>query len=315
MDIHKNARSCPASRALLVRRVREEGWTVKQAAEAQGLSERSAYRWLARYRAEGSVGLLDRSSRPRQMPTKTSAEKIAQIVALRRQRLAGSEIAARLCLPRSTVARILQRAGVGRLRSLEPPEPVRRYEKQFPGELLHLDIKKLGRIGTIGHRVTGDYRQRARGGGWEFVHVCVDDHSRLAYAEILPDERQDSAIAFLKRAVAWFAQKGIRARAVLTDNGSCYIAKRFVATCRRLGLRAARTRPYRPQTNGKAERFIQTLKREWAYRWIYKNSTQRKQRLPLYLHFYNFHRQHQSLGDLPPISRLPQLNNVLRMHT
>jgi len=315
MNIHKNARSCPASRALLVRRVQKEGWTVKQAAEALGLSERSAYRWLARSRAEGPSDLMDRSSRPRRMPSKTPEEKISQIMALRHQRLTGSEIAARLCLPRSTVARILQRAGLGRLASLEPPEPVRRYEKQFPGELLHLDIKKLGRIGAIGHRVTGDYRRRARGVGWEFVHVCVDDRSRLAYAEILPDQRQDSAIAFLKRAVVWFASKGIRARAILTDNGSCYVAKRFVATCHRLGLRAKRTRPYRPQTNGKAERFIQTLKREWAYRWIYSTSRQRAQRLPIYLHFYNFHRQHQSLGDLPPVSRLPLLNNVFRMHT
>lgn len=315
MDIHKNARSCLASRELLVRRVQEEGWTVKQAAEALGLSERSAYRWLSRYRSEGPSGLMDRSSRPRRMPSKTPEEKIFQSMALRRQRLAGSEIAARLDVPRSTVARILKRAGLGRLRSLEPPEPVRRYEKQFPGELLHLDIKKLGRIGTVGHRVTGSYRQRARGVGWEFVHVCIDDRSRLAYAEILPDERQDSAIAFLERAVTWFANKGIRTRAVLTDNGPCYVAKRFVATCRRLGLKTKRTRPYRPQTNGKAERFIQTLKREWAYRWIYSTSHQRAQRLPLYLHFYNFHRQHQSLGDLPPISRLPLLNNVLRMHT
>ena len=315
MDIHKNARSCVASRALLVRRVCEEGWAVKAVAEALGLSERSVYRWLARYRAEGSSGLLDRSSRPRRMPTQTSAAKRAQILALRRRRLTGSEISARLGVPRSTVARILQRAGLGRLRSLEPPEPVRRYEKQFPGELLHLDIKKLGRIGTIGHRVTGDYRQRARGSGWEFVHVCIDDHSRLAYAEILPDERQDSAIAFLQRAVAWFASKGIQARAILTDNGSCYIAKRFVATCGQLGLRAKRTRPYRPQTNGKAERFIQTLLREWAYRWIYSHSNQRTQRLPLYLHFYNFHRQHMSLSNEPPISRLPQLNNLVGIHT
>jgi transposase InsO family protein len=315
MDIHKNARSCLASRALLVRRVTEEGWTVKRAAEAQGLSERAAYGWLARYRAAGASGLLDRSSRPHRMPSATPEHTKARIVALRRQRLTGSEIGARLGVPRSTVARILQRSGLGRLRSLEPPEPVRRYEKQLAGELLHLDIKKLGRIGTIGHRITGDYRQRARGGGWEFVHVCIDDHSRLAYAEILPDERQDSAIAFLRRAVAWFAGKGIKARAILTDNGSCYVAKRFVATCQQLGLRVRRTRPYRPQTNGKAERFIQTLLREWAYRWIYSRSHQRAQRLPLYLHFYNFHRQHMSLGNKPPISRLPLLNNLMGIHT
>ena len=314
MDIHKNARSCLASRALLVRRVGEEGWTVKEAAEALGLSERSAYRWLARYRAEGLSGLVDRSSRPRRMPGKTSEETIARIVELRHQRLTGSEIAARLGLPRSTVGRILQRAGLGRVPRLEAPEPVRRYEKQFPGELVHLDTKKLAGIRKVGHRVTGNRRHRTRGAGWEFVHVCVDDRSRLAYVEVLPNERQESAIAFLRRAVQWFAHKGIRIRAVMTDNGSCYVAKRFVAACRDLGVRILRTRPYRPRTNGKAERFIQTLLREWAYRWIHRSSQQRTARLELYLHFYNFHRQHMSLGGLPPISRLPQLNNVLRMH-
>lgn len=314
MDIHKNARSCVASRALLVRRVREQEWTVREAADAAGLSERTAYRWLARYRAHGSSGLLDRSSRPHRMPTKTSAEMIARIVALRRQRRTGGEIAARLGLARSTVSRILQRAGLGRMSSLEAPEPVRRYERQIPGELVHIDTKKLARIRRVGHRVTGNRRHRTRGAGWEFVHVCVDDRSRLAYVEVLPDERQESAIAFLRRAVSWFARKGVRVRAVMTDNGSCYVAKRFVAACSDLSLRILRTRPYRPQTNGKAERFIQTLTREWAYRWIHHSSQQRQARLRLYQHFYNFHRQHMSLGGLPPVSRLPHLANVLRMH-
>ncbi len=315
MDIHENARSCPRSRALLVRRVLEEGWTVREAAEAQGLSERSAYRWLARFRAEGTPGLKDRSSRPHRIPTRTPEAIVHKLIELRCQRLTGSEIAARLGLPRSTVGRILKRAGLGRLASLEAPEPVRRYEKQFPGELIHLDIKKLAAIRKVGHRVTGNRRDCTPGAGWEFVHVCVDDRSRLAYVEVLPDERQGSAIAFLRRAVAWFASKGIQVRAVMTDNGPCYIAKRFVATCKDLGLGIIRTRPYRPRTNGKAERFIQTLMREWAYRWVHQDSRQRSVRLKLYLHFYNFHRQHMSLDGLPPISRITHLNNVLRIHS
>jgi transposase InsO family protein len=248
------------------------------------------------------------------VPTRTPAARRAEILALRYQRLTGREIAVRLGLPRSTVARILKQAGLGRLRSLEAPEPVRRYEKQIPGELIHVDTKKLGKIRGVGHRVTGKRQPGNRGIGWEFAHVCVDDHSRLAYVEILPNERQDSAIAFLERAVAWFGDKGVQVRAVMTDNAPCYLAKRFVATCRQLGLRIVRIRPYRPRTNGKAERFIQTLLREWAYRWVYRSSSQRAQRLLLYLHFYNFHREHLALGALPPISRLPNLNNVLGNH-
>lgn len=316
MDIHKNARSCPASRALLVRRILEQGWSLRSAAEAAGLSERTAYKWLARYREAGPGALEDRSSCPRQMPTKTPDATIDQVLALRRQRRVGAEIAARLGLPRSTVARLLKRHGLGKLRALDPPPaPTQRYCRHHPGELLHLDVKKLGKIRGIGRRVTGNQRDRARGVGWEYVHVCVDDASRLAYVEIMPDERKGSAVAFLERALAWFARQGVRVQAVMTDNAPCYISKHFATACCRQALRHVRIRPYRPQTNGKAERFIQTMLREWAYRWVYRSSAQRRERLRVFLHFYNYHRQHQSLDSLPPASRLPNLNNVLRMHT
>jgi len=315
MDIHKNARSCAASRELLVRRVLREGWGVSQAAEAAGLSKRTAYKWLQRYKAEGLSGLADRSSRPLRQPTRTPRAQVERILAMRRQRMCGAEIACRLGMPRSTVARILKREGLGRLRSLEPAEPPRRYVMQHPGELLHLDIKKLGRIRKIGHRITGNRRDTSPGAGWEYVHVCIDDASRLAYVEILPDERQGTASGFLERAIAWYARCGISTQRILTDNGSCYRSQRFADACSRLGTRHSFTRPYRPQTNGKAERLIQTLLREWAYRFPYKASKHRKRRLTRYLHFYNCHRMHQSLGGLPPLSRVPHVNNVLRMHS
>ena len=316
MDIHKNARSCPASRELMVRRVLREGWGVGEAAEAAGLSKRTAYKWLRRYREGGLSGLSDRSSRPHRSPGRTPEAKQREVVRMRRERLSGAQIAVRLRLSPATVARILQREGLSRLRSLEPPEPVRRYEKQHPGELVHLDIKKLGRIRGVGHRITGKRQHENRGIGWDYVHVAIDDRSRLAYVEILPDERQGCASAFLERATAFYARHGIQVRRIMTDNGSCYVSKRFAATRQRLGLRHSFTRPYRPRTNGKAERFIQTLLREWAYRFVYNSSAQRAKRLTRYLHFYNWHREHQALGRRPPASRLPlPVNNVLRMHS
>lgn len=315
MDIHKNARSCPASRELMVGRILREGWGVGEAAEALGVSKRTAYKWLGRYRAEGLSGLGDRSSRPRRSPGRTPEAKQREVVRLRRQRMSGAEISVRLRLSSATVARILKREGLSRLKSLEPPEPPRRYEKEHPGELLHLDIKKLGRIRGAGHRVTGKRQHRYRGIGWDFVHVAIDDASRLAYVEVLPDERQGSASEFLERAVAWYAKHGIRIQRLMTDNGSCYVSKLFAATRRRLGLRHSFTRPYRPRTNGKAERLIQTLLREWAYRFRYNYSKQRTRRLIRYLHFYNWHREHQALDRKPPASRLPlPVNNVLRIH-
>jgi transposase InsO family protein len=315
MDIHKNARSCPASREVLVSRVLREGWSVPEAAEAAGLSKRTAYKWLQRYKAEGLSGLADRSSRPRRQPRRTSGAQVKRIVTLRRQRMTGAEIAFRLQMPRSTVARVLQRVGLARLRLLEPPEPVRRYEKKHPGELLHLDIKKLGRIRGVGHRITGNRRDTSPGAGWEYVHVCVDDHSRLAYVEVLPDERQGTATGFLERAVAWYAEHGIQTQRILTDNGNGYRSHRFADACRRLAVGHGFTRPYRPQTNGKAERLIQTLLREWAYRFAYRSSRQRRLRLARYLHFYNWHRQHTSLNRRAPASRLPSVNNLMRIHS
>jgi len=315
MDIHKNARSCPASRALLVRRVLEEGRSMKQAAEALGLSERRGYAWLARARAEGLSGLRDRRSRPRRIARRTPAHQVRRLVALRRRRWTGAAIALRLGLPRSTVARILQRQGLGRLGHVRPPEPPRRYEHAHPGELLHLDVKRFGKIEGVGHRITGDPSRRSRGVGYEYAHVCVDDASRLAYVEILADEKREAVSGFLQRAVRWLRSHGVKARRILTDNAKAYRSHLFSASCQQLDLRHSWTRPYRPQTNGKAERFIQTLQREWAYRFAFHSSSQRSALLPHYLHFYNHHRQHQALSGLPPISRLPGLNNLMGLHT
>ena len=316
MDIHKNARSCPRSRELLVRRVLEHGWSVDEAAEAAGLSKRTAYKWLQRYRQGGLRGLVDRSSRPRRCPGKTCRARRRRVVELRRQRMSSAEIAARLGLAPATVARILRSQGLSRLRSLEPTEPPRRYEKEHPGELLHLDTKKLGRFHRPGHRVTGNRQCYTKAVGWEFVHVAIDDATRLAYVEILPDERKATAAAFLRRAVAWYARHGIVIQRLLTDNGNCYRSKLFAETRRSLGIQQSFTRPYRPQTNGKAERLIQTLLREWAYRFVYRSSRQRQQRLKPFLHFYNWHREHQALGRRAPASRIPlPVNNLLKIHS
>ena len=315
MNIHQNARLTPKGRALLIRRILD-GETVQAAAAACGVSERTAHRWRQRYRAEGPAGLLDRSSRPHRSPRRTSARVVERIVALRRLRWTARRIAAGVGVSPATVSRTLQRAGLNRLRALEPAEPVRRYEHPTPGDLLHLDIKKLGRFDRAGHRVTSDRTQRCRGAGWEFVHVAVDDHSRIAFSQILPDERSPSAVAFLRAAVAYYRSLGVRIRRLLTDNGSCYRSRPFRRACRRLGIRHRFTRPYTPRTNGKAERFIQTALREWAYARSYQSSPQRAAHLPYWLHDYNWHRPHASLGYNPPISRLllPK-NNLLRLHS
>ena len=313
MDIHKNARLTPRSRALLIQRVVEQGWRVVDAAVAVGVSERTGWKWLKRYREEGVDGLRDRSSRPcRSRGTGSSARR--RIIRLRRARLTCRRIAALVRRSRATVARIVRSAGLSRLRSLDPVIPVRRYERRSVGELLHIDTKKLGRIGVIGHRITGNRAVRVRRVGWEFLHVCIDDASRLAYAEILGDERQSASIAFLERALAWFEARGVTARELMTDNGPAYKSHAFAAACRRFGLRHIRTRPYTPRTNGKVERLIQTLLREWAYRLPYRSSADRYQLLAPFLHFYNYHRAHTALSGLPPISRLT-LNNVLRLDT
>jgi transposase InsO family protein len=305
MDIHQNARTCPASRILLVSRVLS-GVPVSSAAEAAGISRRTAFKWLARYRAEGNAGLLDRSSQPYRMPRKTSWWWEQEILRLRRRWLTGAEIARWVPVSTATIARILTRHRLSRLKSLEPKEPVRRYQRETKGELVHFDIKKLARIQGVGHRITGDRRGQARGVGWEFVHVAIDDASRLAYAEVLENERAACATAFLRRTIAWFSSHGIRVQDILTDNGSCYRSHDFTRTCRRLHLRHLRTRPYRPCTNGKAERFIQTLLRGWAYRRPYHSSAQRRERLPRYLDYYNHRRPHGSLNKQPPASHLSE---------
>jgi transposase InsO family protein len=304
MNLHSGARSCPASRALLIERIRH-GVPVSEAAQAAGISRRTAYKWIARYAREGRAGLHDRSSRPRTSPSALAVDHVCCIVWLRQTRMTVARIAASLELPRSTVARVLQRRGLNRLKRLDDQAPPRRYTRRHPGELLHLDVKKLGRItGFYGHRITGDRTRRRRGAGWDFVHVAIDDASRLAYAEVLANEHGDSSAAFLQRAVAWFRRHDIRIREVLTDNGSGYISACFALACTRLKIQHLRTRPYRPQTNGKAERFIQTLLREWAYVRPYRTSGLRARALPIYLSHYNQERPHGSLGGRPPISRI-----------
>ena len=317
MKLHGNARTCPHSRRLVVRRVEEEGWTLAQAAEAAGVSVRTLSKWLRRFRDEGEEGLFDRSSAPRSIPHRTSEERVQAIAALRRLRMTGAEIAELLSMPLSTVSAVLTRIGLGKRSRLEPPEPPNRYERKLPGELLHIDVKKLGRIARPGHRVTGrvsggGHHRRAYGLGWEYVHVCVDDATRLAYVEVLEDEKATTAVGFLRRAVAHFAAHGIRVERVMTDNGSCYRSVIHALACKTLRIKHLRTRPYRPRTNGKAERFIRTMLGGWAYGAIYGNSEERRGALTAWLDFYNRRRPHGSLSHQPPLKRLRTLkrNNL-----
>ena len=273
-------------------------------------------KWVKRHENEGVAGFVDRSSRPyRHLPTPQPVEE--RIEALRRQRLTGKAIAAETGVSRATVSRVLRRLGLNKLSTLEPAEPVRRYEREHPGELIHIDIKKLGKFNRIGHRITNDRSgpNKSRGIGWEFVHVCIDDASRIAFSQIKPDERKKSACAFLKAAVTYYKSLGVMIERVMTDNGSCYRSKAFAKTCKRLGLRHIFTRPYTPKTNGKAERFIQTSLREWAYARAYRTSEERADELPGWMHRYNWHRPHGSIGSKPPISRLRLTgNNLLSLH-
>jgi transposase InsO family protein len=315
MNIHKNARTTPRSRGQIVERVLTRQEAPRAVAAAVGVSARTVRKWVARYAAEAEAGLADRSSRPRRSPRATPPLLVSWVERLRRQRWAGGEIAEALQLSPSTVARLLRRHGLARLRQLEPPVPVQRYQWAHPGDLLHLDVKKLARIGRVGHRITGERRAQVRGLGWEFVHVAVDDASRLAYVEVLPDESGATATQFLWRARAWFRRHGIRVRRVLTDNGSGYVSDRFARLCRSASLQHRRTRPYTPRTNGKAERFIQTLLREWAYRRAYPNSRHRTEALPAWLYYYNWERGHGALHGRPPISSLVAPNNLLAVHS
>ena len=308
MNVHKNARLTPAGRALLARRV-SQGWTARAAAEAAGVSLRTARKWIGRHRRGGERRHHDRSSAPRRCPRRVPAEDVARIEALRRQRMTGPAIAARLGMARSTVGLVLRRLGLGRLTALEPKVPVIRYERSLPGEMIHLDIKKLGRFETAGHRVTGD-RQAGRSyrAGWDFLHVCIDDASRLAYTEILPSERKEDTTAFLQRALDWLARHGVTVERVMTDNGSAYRSKLFAKALAQAGARHVRTRPYTPRTNGKAERFIQTSLREWAYARPYASSDERTQAIRPWTDAYNLRRPHSAIAGLTPWQRV---NNLL----
>jgi transposase InsO family protein len=317
MKLHGNARTCPKSRELLVERVLVQNWSVAAAAAAAGVSERTVWRWLKRFRDEGQAGLLDRSSRPHRSPTQLSEPLVAAIRSLRKLRMTATQIAEILGIALSTVSAWLKRIGLGKRSRLEPPEPPNRYERRHPGELVHVDIKTLGRISVrgAGHRMVGhkksqlnaprhNGRRWERTTGFEYVHVMIDDHSRLAYAEVLPTLTAHCAIAFLRRAVVWFAERGVQVKAVMSDNGSAYVAHAHRRALAELGLKHLRIRPYRPRTNGKAERFIQTLLNEWAYERIYGSSAERTAALAPFLERYNFRRPHGSLGHKPPASRL-----------
>jgi len=307
MNVHKNARSCPASRALLIERVERGKWKTAAAAEAIGISARRAREWIRRGRA--NEPLVDRSSRPARIASVAETTR-EQVIELRRQRQSMAAIAQQTKISLSSVARICRANGMNRLQLIDAePVPIVRYERKYPGEMLHLDTKKLGRFSEVGHRMTGT-RTFGKGGGWEYMHVAIDDFSRVTYAELLADEQAATAAKFLERAVAWFAQRGVKVERVLTDNGPAYVSSRFAQCCDALDIKRRRTRPYTPRTNGKAERMIQTLLREWTYKFSYPNSDERSRWLLPYLHFYNAHRRHRALDYNPPFSRLER-NNLL----
>jgi transposase InsO family protein len=315
MKLHANAKLSVKGRELLVERIQSAGWSLTQAAEAAGVSDRTAAKWLARYRAEGLEGLIDRSSAPTRVPARTEEARVQVIAALRRLRMTGAEIAECLQMPLSTVSGILKRIGLGKLSSLQPPEPPNRYERQKPGELIHIDVKKLGRIGAngAGHRATGNRGggQRSRGAGWEYVHVCVDDATRRAYVEVLTNEKASTAISFLHRAIAFYRSRGVHVQRLMTDNGSAYVSLAHAIACRALGIRHLRTRPYRPRTNGKAERFIKTLLAGWAHGALYGTTSERQAALSGWIGWYNTKRPHGALSHKPPLARLNELNNLL----
>ena len=316
MDYHKNARTTVWSREQMSRQVIECGSTLAAAAAAANVSAKTAAKWVRRYRERGAAGLVDRSCRPRRLRRPTRPEQAALVEQLRRQRWTGLRIAQATGLSRATVSRVLRRRKLSRMRDLEPRQPVLRYEHPNPGDLLHLDIKKLGRIAKPGHRVTGNPADRSRRVGWEYVHVAIDDHSRIAFSAIFPDETAASTVAFLGQALAYYARLGISFRSLITDNGPAYRSRQFAQACKQLGIKHRFTRPYTPRTNGKAERFIRTALQEWAYARTYQNSDQRREKLQPWLHEYNWHRPHASLNQNTPISRAGfDRNNLLTLHT
>jgi transposase InsO family protein len=304
MNTHKNARLTYLRRLEMVKDISEGGLSASEAAARQGVSAVTARKWLGRYLADGAAGLLDKSSRPEKSPRAIAPGVALTIIELRRKLFLQSHIASYMGISKATVSRVLRRAGLSRLSDLRPDEPVQRYERDHPGELLHIDIKKLGRFDKVGHRMTGDRRQRARNIGWDYVFVAVDDHSRVAFTEVYPDESRHSATAFLRAAVSHFKRWGVPVQRVLTDNGMSFRSGLFCEACLELGITQKFTRAYRPQTNGKAERFIQSALREWAYGRLYENSDQRRQALPAWTHFYNWHRPHHGIDLMPPVSRL-----------
>lgn len=316
MDIHKNAQLTPRRREVLAETILLRGKSFAGAAVQFGVSPKTAAKWARRLLAEGPGGMADRSSRPHRSPRRSDAALHSRVEALRRQRWTGVRIAQATGLSRATVSRILRRLHLNRLRDLEPAPAVLRYEHPHPGDLLHLDIKKIGRFGAVGIRFSGDHKRKVKGMGWEYLHVAIDDHSRIAFSEIFPNQKAASAAAFLRHAVAYYARLGIPIRRLLTDNGVCYRSGLMQHTCQLLHIRQRFTRPYTPRTNGKAERFIQTVLREWAWARPYQNSEQRRQQLPQWLHQYNWHRPHASLGHAPPISRSGlDRDNLLSHHT
>ena len=315
MNIHKNARLTFARRFEMVYDILVHRLGVSQAAAEHGVTPATARKWLQRYLAGGKQALQDKSSRPDHSPRAIPPGTAGAILELRRRRLTQARIARSLCISPATVSRVLQRAGLSKISDLDPKEPVKRYEHEAPGEMLHIDIKKLGRIEQPGHRVTGDRRDHVRGAGWEYLFVAVDDHARIAFTAMYPDERHSSAVAFLHEAVAYYNRLGVKIRRLLTDNGACFRSRPFVQACAELDISKRFTRPYRPQTNGKAERFIQSALREWAYAYTYQHSQERTQALQDWVHHYNWHRPHQGIGGATPISRLSSSgNNVLTVH-
>ena len=316
MDYHHHARLTVHSREQLARKVMEGRLSLREAAAGSGLSRQSAAKWVRHYREQGKAGLADRSSRPHRCPRRTAPELVQQVELLRRQRWTGVRISQTTGLSRATVSRILVRLRLNKIKMLEPVRPIVRYERSVAGDLLHVDIKKLARIHKPGHRITGNPQDETRGAGWEFLYVAVDDYSRMAYVDMMADEKAHSAAHFLSHAVDYFARHGIIVRRVMTDNGPCFCSDRFRDTCRHFQMRHIRTRIYTPQTNGKAERFIQTAIREWAYARLYQHSQERNQHLSAWIHDYNWHRPHASLNQLPPISRSGlDVNNLLRHHS
>jgi transposase InsO family protein len=316
MNTHKNARLTYLRRLEMVQDIALRGMSAAEAAGLHGVSAVTARKWLGRYLAEGAAGLLDKTSRPAKSPRAIEPGVALAIVELRRKLFLQARIATYMGVSRATVSRVLRRAGLSKLSDLQPPEPVQRYEREAPGELLHIDIKKLGRFEGVGHRITGDRSKRTRHVGWEYLFVAVDDHSRIAYTQLYPDERKESATAFVRAAAQYFAQLRIPIQRVITDNGPSFRSVVFGAACLELGIQQRFTRAFRPQTNGKAERFIQSALREWAYGRAYQHSDQRRAALPYWTHFYNWHREHHGIGCQVPMSRLStSRKNVLTLHT